>query len=201
MNCCIDNCKNSVYIKNKQLCRGHYKRYWRYGDNFNKDKIKDTKLTLNERIAISYDVNKNGCHEWIGTIGSNGYALISINGKNAIVHRLLYKQKYGDIPNALMVCHKCDNRKCINLKHLFLGTAKENTQDMIIKNRGYNKKGITPEGFRNQIEKVKKLNVVQVKEIKDFLKNGMRLKSISQKYNVSYSCISDIKHKRSWFNI
>jgi len=75
------------------------------------------------------------CIEWSGWIEKNGYGRRKIGGRKYFVHRLVYEKTYGPIPKGMMVCHTCDNRKCINPLHLFLGTAQDNMNDMRNKNR------------------------------------------------------------------
>lgn len=80
--------------------------------------------------------NKNGCLEWIASISkSRGYGFFWFNGKNVTSHRFAWMIKYGAIPNDLNVCHSCDNRKCVNWKHLWLGTHQHNAQDRNLKGR------------------------------------------------------------------
>lgn len=77
-----------------------------------------------------------GCHYWIGaTVGNRGYGVIGVGYKLMLAHRVSYMINVGDIPSDLCVLHKCDNRLCVNPDHLFLGTQKNNLDDMRRKGR------------------------------------------------------------------
>jgi hypothetical protein len=84
------------------------------------------------------------CWIWQGNLWESGYARYILRQKEYRAHRISYFLTYGIFDESLFVCHKCDNPSCINPQHLFLGTPKENTQDMIdkgrlVRNRGENK--------------------------------------------------------------
>jgi len=103
---------------------------------------KATEKEKEERLKKKYEekvIKQEGCWDWKGYFDKNGYAQLNgHNGKRHIpfkAHRVSYQIYKGEIPNKMLVLHKCDNTKCTNPEHLWLGTNKDNTQDMIKKNR------------------------------------------------------------------
>lgn len=85
---------------------------------------------------------RNNCWEWQGKINESGYGCFqeNIEGKRyyLIAHRISYEEFIGDIPKNKCVCHSCDNPKCCNPEHLWIGTHKENIHDCINKGRRNN---------------------------------------------------------------
>lgn len=102
---------------------------------------------------------------------AKGYIIVNFGRKEQWrAHRLMYFVKKGFIPAGLLVCHKCDNRACIEEEHLFLGTSQDNTDDMVAKGR-----------HRNQGRKVTAETVL---EMKVSLAQGNSLAAIAKKHNL-----------------
>jgi len=95
-------------------------------------------LPIRERLFAKTVQLENDCVQWVGSTNPNGYGQIGYEGKICTTHRLSWILANGEIPNGLWVLHKCDFRACINPDHLFLGTARDNTDDMVSKGRYVN---------------------------------------------------------------
>lgn len=136
------------------------------------------------------NINEKECIEFSGSKDESGYGLKTVNGKTRRVHRLVWEQYNGKIPDKMMVCHKCDNPSCINPTHLFLGTNSDNMKDMYKKGRGNN-------FFKDKNPK-RKLTQQQVIEIKKLLNNGKTQQEIANIFSVNRTLISQIKLGKIW---
>lgn len=92
-------------------------------------------VTLRDIKARCFIDPVTRCWEWLGCVQGNGYGRVTTNGKSQYVHRVVYRLARGTIESGYDVCHKCDNRKCANPKHLFQGTRKQNMEDCVAKQR------------------------------------------------------------------
>jgi len=137
--------------------------------------------------------NPNECWEWQSGLNSAGYGQLYYRRQQHKTHRLSYELHYGPIPNGFDVCHKCDNRRCCNPHHLFLGTRSENTLDMYQKGRNRAVKG-------EQCHRAKLIES-DIPVIRDFYNHGMTQTAIAQKYGVSQPTIRAVVFRKSWKHI
>lgn len=95
------------------------------------------KLVKHEPCSLYPDLSD--CWVWQHTKLASGYGRMHIEGVTYRIHRLAYSLLVGEIPDGMLVCHKCDNRLCCNPEHLFLGDSDANAKDMV--NKGRQSKG------------------------------------------------------------
>lgn len=114
------------------------------------------------------------CTDWTGGKDQDSYPMFWYNGRTERASRALWKIVYGEIPEGLIVRHKCDNPTCLNLDHLELGTPKENTQDALERGRMTGPVKVTPE---------KKELILRLRAI------GMPLAKIAAQLDVSISSL------------
>lgn len=124
----------------------------------------------------------DSCWNWTASLrGASGYGAFKINRKVIDAHRFSYQFHKGDIPDGMWVCHKCDNRKCVNPDHLFLGSPKDNWLDGFQKGRIKIVGGIDVEKLKKhpskgayargcRCDECKAINNMMVKRYRDRLK-------------------------------
>lgn len=131
--------------------------------------------------------SKEECWNWGGCKIKTGYGCVMLNGKIEKAHRVSYYLKHGDIPEDMYVCHTCDNPSCVNPDHLFVGTQKDNMQDMISKGRACDRKGTA-----NPKNKFTEEQVIAIRN------DDRPYSQIAKDYNTNKSRISEIKLYKTW---
>ncbi len=114
-----------------------------------------------------------------------------MRGKRFLTHRLVWLLTYGDIPEGQKVLHKCDNPGCVNPEHLFLGTSKDNSQDMV--NKGRQEKG---ESHHSAV-----LTEVDVRVVRKLFKEGWSQSAIGRMFDCDHKNIAAIVQRRTWKHI
>ncbi len=130
----------------------------------------------------------NGCWEWLACTNPYGYGKFKIKGQYRLAHRLSWQIHYGTIPDKMCILHKCDNRKCVNPVHLFLGTRSDNTNDR-------HTKGRSARGSQNGRAK---LTEDQVLCIKRLLAHDTSRQKLALKFKVGINAIDKIARGRTW---
>lgn len=137
--------------------------------------------------------DSNGCLNWIGHATERGYGMLKIRaGFTVRSHRFAYYLAHGEFDQSMNVLHTCDNPRCVNPLHLFLGTTKDNSDDMVTKGRSL-------KGERNPESKL--TNTI-VADILLRYRGGMATpKQLSEEFGVTYNCINLIVTRKSWRHI
>lgn len=142
------------------------------------------------------------CWEWTGFVSYRGYGQFEVRRKMMLAHRFSYELHHGALGN-LHCCHRCDNTTCVNPDHLFGGTGKENSMDMVSKGRiatgmrngAYTRPESVLRGERNGQSKLSERDVIEI------LSSPKTAKELSCIYGVTTTNICDIRAGKSWRHI
>ena len=152
-------------------------------------RTKDVSETLRTRSIV----DERGCWIWQGARNPKGYGILrttTLGGgkRNVMTHRASFMVHRGPIPDGMLVLHECDNPSCVNPDHLRVGTANDNTQDMIAKGRA-------------KLVTRAKVSPEQVREIRTMRERGMMTKDIGERFGVSGSTVTNICNRDTWRSI
>lgn len=154
-----------------------------------------------ERVA-KLTTRVGDCLIWNGSKNNRGYGLTSINSKTTYLTRAIWTYHNGPIPERLMVMHSCDTPACCELKHLSLGTAKDNIQDAARKGRmASGDRNISrkhPEKFQGEKNGRAVLTEWDVIAIRKSLEVGISRKAIANSFGVCTGSIYQIAQGRTW---
>lgn len=132
------------------------------------------------------------CWHWKGPFFSvSGYGSFQIKDRPYGAHRVAWTLTNGPIPDGMSICHRCDDRACVNPSHLFMGTPADNSADMVTKGRQAKRPGSQHHNA--------KLTEAVVREILADIES--RPTELGRKYGVSPSTICDIRSGRTWVHV
>ena len=140
-----------------------------------------------------------GCWIWKAGRYPAGYGEFWLGDRNIGAHVYSYILHFGEVPDGMFVCHSCDHPWCVNPNHLFLGTPKDNTQDMIAKGRQI-KIRILGNYKSGEKHHESRFTNEQVQEIRDFYVRGKRghgLRLLAKRYSVHPNTIYSIVNNLS----
>lgn len=169
----------SPKVVGRGLCRAHYQASWRRGEHL---ELPLGKKPLRERILEKIEKSASGCWEWTAQLRPDGYAMVWHEGGSRRAHRLSYEVFKGvKLDPHDVLCHRCDNRKCVNPDHIFIGTRADNVRDAASKDR-------MPFGDDHWNARLTEAQVEMIRSIK-----GVTQKEIARQFGVNSSTIGRIR--------
>lgn len=133
----------------------------------------------------------DSCWPWEGALNEDGYGNFREGRTSVLAHRYSWELAHGS-PGEMYVLHKCDNPRCVNPQHLFLGTQKDNVKDMMTKGRDTRLRGSKAPSA--------KLTEYQVQQIRA-LRGTMRQVDIAAQFGVHQTAISAILRTKTWSQV
>jgi hypothetical protein len=152
--------------------------------------------TIEERFFRHIE-KTDGCWLWTGRLVGKGYGSLGMGGKGAkhkLSHRLSYEIHHGEIPDGMVVMHKCDNPRCVNPNHLEVGTQSQNIKDAFARGRKLN----LPSGLKGESHGASKLNNASVINIRE---STLSIAELAKLYGVSNTAIERVRARKTWRHI
>ncbi len=151
---------------------------------------------------VNKDENPYVCWEWKAACQRNGYGVFAVRRGDAPLvrdwptitmrsHRMAFFLYTGTNPGTLCVLHKCDNRKCCNPRHLFIGTKDDNNRDMREKGRAH----VLAKGQDSWKARLTEKQVLEIRELRGTI---LTHRQIAKIYDVAPTTISAILNRQSW---
>lgn len=146
---------------------------------------------IRQRILSMVKKVESGCWEWQGSerTPGRGYGQMKIARKNCSAHRVSYEVFCGEIGEGLFVCHCCDNPKCVNPEHLFLGTHADNVADQVAKRRQVL-------GTVNGRAKLSEADVQAIRAAE-----GVTQKDLAARFGICRQQVSHIRTGKQWASV
>lgn len=195
--CLISGCSKKAHSGG--LCRSHDRRLKLYGDPLHIRQVQNHGLTTAERFMKWFVKDVSGCWNWIGsTIGKSGHGQFRIGDRSVVASRAAWMIFRGEIPGddsaygTMFVCHSCDNPKCVNPDHLFLGSHQDNVLDKM--NKGRHRYGISL-GEKHGNAKLDEAKVIYIRE------SGKTQQELASEFGVAQASIWAILARKTWKHV
>lgn len=195
--CSVDGCERKAWARG--LCRPHDRRNRLYGDPLTMGQVQHHGLTTAERFLKRVEKQESGCWHWTASsIGKAGHGQFRLGNRSIVASRMAWMLFVGEIPKddsaygTLHVCHRCDNPKCVNPDHLFLGTHNQNVQDKMQKGR--HRYGISL-GEKNCNAKLDEAKVRYIRT------SGLSCSELARRLEVSQPTVWAVLNGKTWKHI
>ncbi len=188
--CSIEVCGEPAFARG--WCQGHYKRWHRRGDPKASPRTRRVKTTEGEPLRYLNSVLdgpwSEECVAWPFGQSSDGYARIRKDGRMQEAHVIACERRHGPRPDGRQAGHVCNVRNCINPRHLYWATPKENQGDRVAA------------GTHNRGERsgTSKLTESKVREIRWLAAEGLSNRELSERFGVATSTIWSVVKRVSW---
>lgn len=161
-----------------------------------------SKTRFNERILVkrillmgSVECRKTGCRNWIKAANNEGRGYLQLDGQKHFVTRLAAWAwlNYDLDDKTKHILHRCDNPSCINFRHIYPGTQKQNVRDAFQRSRR-----IARRGSLNGRSKLRESDIAKIRLLRE---RGLSLNRISKLFSVSLHTIHRIDRKKGWTHV
>lgn len=149
-------------------------------------------MTIEDRFW-SHVAKSGDCWEWGGTRRRDGYGVFWTGERQVRAHRFAWELENAPIPDGLSLCHHCDNPPCVRPDHLFVGTQRDNLEDMTRKGR--RRSGFLKQDQRGAKNNAAKLTEEQVAHIKGMAAAGHYQDDIARRFGITRANVSYITRK------
>lgn len=150
--------------------------------------------TINRfRKFIKTDLD-SGCLVWQGSRHRQGYGQFRYLGERWLSHRVAWQLHHGDIPKGMCVLHKCDNPPCVNIDHLFIGTARDNARDRDAKGRHHN-----PAGEAHYRAGITEKEVIRMRAL--YESGECTQKDLCEEFGITCPHVWLVVNRKSWRHI
>lgn len=139
---------------------------------------------------VTYEPN-SGCWLWTGGLSSYGYGATQFQGRQLLMHRVVFEMYNGAVPGTGVLCHRCNVRSCVNPDHIYIGTAQSNVMDAV--RSGRHAHGTT--------HGCSKLSDCKVRQMRELSATGMTYADIAKRFGVARPTAAKACKGMSWQHV